>query len=94
MFCFLDLIALSMQAFVGWFSGSVCILVNDRRILSCNRRWAGPKPVSNLSTCIDVVWKHPRIVFIAVLCADTRFESCVGGVSYPYWVGLCHIKAA
>ena len=90
----LDLIALSTQAFVGWFSGSVCILVNDRRILFCNRRWAGAKPVSTSSAGVDVVRKHPRIAFIAVLCTVTSLESCVGGVCCPYRIGLCYIEAA
>ena len=91
----LDLIALSTQAFVGWFSGSVCILVKDRRILFCNRRWAGAKPVSTSIAGVDVVRKHPRIAFIAVLCAVTSLESCVEEVcSNSYRAGLCHIEAA
>ena len=70
-----DLIALSIQAFVGWFSGSICILVKDRRILLCNRRWAGARPVSISNAGVDVVWKHTRIAFIAVRCAVTSLES-------------------
>ena len=54
----LDLMALSTQAFAGLVSGNVCILVKDRRILFCKRRWGGARPVSTSSAGVDVVWKH------------------------------------
>ena len=90
----LDLMALSTQAFAGLVSSSVCILVKDRRILFYKRRWGGARPVSTSSAGVDVVWKHPRIAFIAVLCAVTSLESCVEGACCPYRVGRCHIEAA
>jgi len=57
-------------------------------------RCGGNSADSCSSAAVDVVRKHPRIAFIAILCAVSSLESSGGRRVEPYFVGLCQIDAA
>ena len=90
----LDLMARAMQKDTGFPSGRVCILVKDLRILLWSLILAGGRAVSISKAGVDVVLKHPMIVFIAIRCADVSLLSCGGACFPPYFRGRCQIDAA
>ena len=54
--------------------------MKERRILLCRRRCGGGSADSNSRAAVEVVRKHPKIAFIAILCAVSRFGKLGGAM--------------
>ena|SRR5579859_6962636 len=86
--------ALCIPALIGCISGAVRILVHDCSTLFLRWRCVGGRDVSICSADIVVMWKVPRIAFIAILCTETIFAVAVHGGAAPCFDGLCQTIAA
>src|SRR5579859_1328822 len=81
------------QTFVGCFAGSVWIRV--RYLVTCLRSSSsiGSSSVSYCRATVEVVLKHPVIVFIAMRCTVVRLLICEVIGEFHVSSGLCHIGA-
>src|SRR5579859_2552133 len=87
------LIAFSSHIFVGCFFGSVWTWVRYFMVCLRSSSSIGRSSVSCCKAAVDVVLKHPVIVFMASRCTDVRLLTCDEIGEFRLSSGLCHIAA-
>src|SRR5438552_18612214 len=87
------LAAFSSHTFVGCFVGSVWIRVRYFVICLRSSSSIGRSSVSCCRATVDVVLKHPVIVFIARRCTDVRLLTCEVAGEFRMSSGLCQMAA-
>ena len=87
------LTAFNSHIFVGCFIGSVWTRVKYFVICLRSSSSIGRSSVSCCRAVVDVVLKHPVIVFIAKRCTDVRLLAWVVAGEFRVSSGLCQIAA-
>ena len=87
------LTAFLKQIFVGCFAGSVWIRVRYFMICLRSSNSISSNSVLYCRATVDVVLKHPMIVFIAMHCTDVRLLICEVTGELRVSSGLCQMGA-